>query len=112
MAQVPDIPPHTRDYILFCVEHDLSPDRARIAAETGLGCEYVLSVICRVISERHGFACGPPWKEDARVQSLHQRKPPKQRANLKPCTCNHEPHTSPCPVYHREYHRKYRAKVS
>jgi len=108
---IPEIPPQTRAYILECVDNGAAPDRTRIACETGLGCEFVLSIICRVISEKHGFPGGPPRKEHVPKPSL-ERKAPKERTNLKPCSCGKLPHLGNCPVSIRERSRRYRAKAA
>jgi hypothetical protein len=101
-----------RAYLLACIDDCLPVDRARIARETGLGPEYALSVICRVISERHGIPGGPPWTEPKQGRPAGPRKPPKQREALMPCTCGQERHLSRCRVYRREANRRYRAKVA
>jgi hypothetical protein len=104
-----DIPPHTRAYVENCIDEDLPVDRARIAAETGLPAAYALSVICAVVSERHGIASGPPWREQlARVVDL--RKRPKERTGLLACTCGGSvEHSGKCPVNARERWRRKRA---
>jgi len=100
-----EIPAKTRAYIQTCCTYDIPIDRARICSETGISCEYALYLICRVVSERYGIPCGLPWKEPTQGRPAAQRKQPKQRTNLKPCTCEHDPHLPRCPVYKRDLHR-------
>lgn len=103
------LPHSTRAHIEAAIEAGTAPNRALIAAETGLPIEYALSVICRVVSERHGIPAGPPWAEAEREP--YERKPPKPRAGLLPCTCGHERHLSRCAVYKREKARRHLAKA-
>ncbi len=103
-----NIPQQTREHILRCIEFNMPCDRARISLEMNIAPNLVLSVICRVVSERHGIPCGPPWREQE-CKPSGPRKPPRQRDNLKPCSCGSVPHAGSCPVSRREYHQRRRA---